>query len=118
MSSRQPLAASERESLWFAVLHARAGDDLGSRRNLPAARTHRALGLAPAADGLTAWEAPGLVLVTAPRWLDIEYDAPANVVHAGPLSVAVGAGRRVGAESTRHRVVLTFSTTDRPCGRA
>jgi MGT family glycosyltransferase len=75
------------------------------------ARTHRALGLTPAADGLAAWEAAELVLVTAPRRLDIECDTPANVLHAGPLSVAVGAGRRVGAEATRHRVVLTFSTT-------
>ena len=75
------------------------------------AQTHRALGLPPAADGLAAWEAPALVLVTAPRWLDIECDAPANVLYAGPLSVAVRTGQRVGAEAKRHRVVLTFSTT-------
>jgi UDP:flavonoid glycosyltransferase YjiC (YdhE family) len=74
------------------------------------AQTHRMLGLAPALDGLTAWEAPELVLVTAPRWLDIECDAPANVVHAGPLSVAVGTAT-VRADATRQRVVLTFSTT-------
>jgi UDP:flavonoid glycosyltransferase YjiC (YdhE family) len=75
------------------------------------ARTHRALGLTPAADGLAAWEAPELVLVTAPRWLDIECGAPANVLYAGPLALAVGAGRRVGAEAARQRVLLTFSTT-------
>ena len=74
------------------------------------AATHRMLGLAPARDGLTAWEAPELVLVTAPGWLDIDCDAPANVVHAGPLGVAVNPppGR---AEAQRQRVLLTFSTT-------
>jgi hypothetical protein len=52
------------------------------------ASTHRTLGLAPVRDGLAAWEAPELVLVTAPRWLDVEAAAPAHVVHAGPLDVA------------------------------
>jgi UDP:flavonoid glycosyltransferase YjiC (YdhE family) len=75
------------------------------------AATHRMLGLAPALDGLTAWEAPELVLVAAPGWLDLDCDAPANVLHAGPLSVAVGAGRPVRATATRQRVLLTFSTT-------
>jgi MGT family glycosyltransferase len=75
------------------------------------AGTHRVLGLAPAPDGIAAWEAPELVLVTAPRWLDIECDAPANVTHAGPLSVAVAAGCRVAADNERQRVLLTFSTT-------
>jgi UDP:flavonoid glycosyltransferase YjiC (YdhE family) len=73
------------------------------------AATHRMLGLAPAPDGLSAWEAPELVLVTAPRWLDIDSDAPANVVHAGPLAVAVHPERRAGAPA--RRVLLTFSTT-------
>jgi hypothetical protein len=46
------------------------------------AAIHRMLGLAPARDGLAAWEAPQLVLVTAPGWFDSECDVPANVVHA------------------------------------
>ena len=72
------------------------------------AETHRALGLAPARDGIAAWEAPELVLVAAPDWLDIECEMPANAIHAGPLSVAVAAGRRA---ARRHRILLTFSTT-------
>jgi UDP:flavonoid glycosyltransferase YjiC (YdhE family) len=81
--------------------------DLGSL-----AATHRLLGLAPAPNGLAAWEAPELVLVSAPGWLDVDCDAPANVLHAGPLAVAVGAGRPVHATATRRRVLLlTFSTT-------
>jgi UDP:flavonoid glycosyltransferase YjiC (YdhE family) len=75
------------------------------------AATHRMLGLAPAADGLAAWEAPELVLVTAPEWLDLDCDAPAKVVHAGPLGVAVRAQPRGSAELQRRRVLLTFSTT-------
>ncbi|HEX8854372.1 MAG TPA: nucleotide disphospho-sugar-binding domain-containing protein [Thermoleophilaceae bacterium] len=75
------------------------------------AETHRTLGLAPALDGLTAWEAPELVLVTAPRWLDIDCDAPPNVVHAGPLGVAVASQRQGRADSSRKRVLLTFSST-------
>jgi UDP:flavonoid glycosyltransferase YjiC (YdhE family) len=75
------------------------------------AATHRMLGLAPARDGLTAWEAPGLVLVTAPSWLDLDYDAPANVVHAGPLGVAVRPRPPSRADLPRQRVLLTFSTT-------
>lgn len=47
------------------------------------AATHRMLGLVPHSDGLTAWEAPELVLDTAPRWLDLDCDAPATVIHAG-----------------------------------
>lgn len=72
------------------------------------AATHRMLGLAPAPDGLTAWESPELVLVTAPQWLDIDCEAPANVMHAGPLGVTVRPGR---ADLPRQRVLLTFSTT-------
>ncbi len=73
------------------------------------AATHRMLGLAPAPDGISAWEAPELLLVAAPRWLDIEGDPPANVVHAGPLAVAVRAEQL--ADIRRPRVLLTFSTT-------
>jgi hypothetical protein len=71
------------------------------------AATHRMLGLKPPGDGLSAWEAPELLLVTAPRWLDVDLDAPANVLHAGPLGVAV----RAHADGERRRVLLTFSTT-------
>jgi UDP:flavonoid glycosyltransferase YjiC (YdhE family) len=80
--------------------------DLGSL-----AATHRMLGLAGPRDGLSAWEAPELVLVSAPGWLDVDFDAPANVLHAGPLGVAVGRSRAAGAGAERPRVVLTFSTT-------
>jgi UDP:flavonoid glycosyltransferase YjiC (YdhE family) len=69
------------------------------------AQTRRALGLAPLESGLAAWERPDLLLVTAPDWLDVEADAPAHVVHAGPLGVKVPPARE------RTRVLLTFSTT-------
>jgi UDP:flavonoid glycosyltransferase YjiC (YdhE family) len=72
------------------------------------AATHRRLGLQPPDDGLGAWEASELLLVTAPRWLDVDCDAPANVVHAGPLDVAVGPRPANGG---RPRILLTFSTT-------
>jgi UDP:flavonoid glycosyltransferase YjiC (YdhE family) len=75
------------------------------------AATHRMLGLAPASGGLQAWEAPDLVLVTAPRWLDIECDAPVNVVHAGPLGLALRRQRPSRADAERQRVLLAFSTT-------
>jgi UDP:flavonoid glycosyltransferase YjiC (YdhE family) len=75
------------------------------------AATHRMLGLAPPSDGFSAWEAPELVLVTAPRWLDVDCDAPANVLHAGPLGVAVRPRRPARADAKRPRVLLTFSTT-------
>jgi UDP:flavonoid glycosyltransferase YjiC (YdhE family) len=71
------------------------------------AATHRLLGLPPPGDAISAWESPELLLVTAPRWLDVDSDAPANVLHAGPLGVAV----RRHAERERRRVLLTFSTT-------
>jgi UDP:flavonoid glycosyltransferase YjiC (YdhE family) len=74
------------------------------------AATHRMLGLAPASDGLSAWEAPELLLVTAPRWLDVDCDAPANVLHAGPLGVRVRPPRPVDSGG-RQQVLLTFSTT-------
>jgi UDP:flavonoid glycosyltransferase YjiC (YdhE family) len=72
------------------------------------AATHRGLGLPPPDDGLSAWEAPELLLVTAPRWLDLDCDAPAHVVHAGPLGVAVGPRPGNGG---RRLILLTFSTT-------
>lgn len=76
------------------------------------AATHRMLGLAVPSDGLSAWEAPELVLVTAPRWLDVDCGAPANVRHAGPLGVRVPRPAAVPArERARERVLLTFSTT-------
>ena len=75
------------------------------------AATHRLLGLAPVLDGLTAWEAPELVLVTAPRWLDVEAGAPDHVVHAGPLNVDTLAGGAHRAHADRPRVLLSFSTT-------
>jgi UDP:flavonoid glycosyltransferase YjiC (YdhE family) len=75
------------------------------------AATHRMLGLAPASDGLSAWEAPELVLVTAPGWLDVDCDAPSNVLHAGPLGVTVSPQRPRRAHVERPRVLLTFSTT-------
>lgn len=71
------------------------------------AATHAALGLGPIRDGLSAWEAPELVLVTAPRWLDVDAGAPEHVVHAGPLDVGV----RPALTGERPRVLLTFSTT-------
>jgi hypothetical protein len=80
--------------------------DLGSL-----AATHRMLGLAAPSDGLGAWEAPELVLVTAPRWLDVDCDAPANVLHAGPQGVAVRPRRPARADAEKPRVLLTFSTT-------
>ena len=76
------------------------------------AATHRMLGLAAPSDGVSAWEAPELVLVTAPRWLDVDAHAPANVRHAGPLGVRVSPPAAAPAgEHARERVLLTFSTT-------
>jgi UDP:flavonoid glycosyltransferase YjiC (YdhE family) len=69
--------------------------------------TREGFGLTPAADGLTAWECVDLLLVTAPRWLDLDAAYPSNVVHAGPLGV------RPAARSRRDRplVAVSFSTT-------
>jgi UDP:flavonoid glycosyltransferase YjiC (YdhE family) len=74
------------------------------------AATHRMLGLAAARDGLSAWESSDLVLVTAPRWLDVDSDAPENVLHAGPLGVGCPPPQPARA-GERQRVLLTFSTT-------
>lgn len=71
------------------------------------AATHRRLGLPAIRDGLSAWESPELVLVTAPRWLDVGAPVPEHVVHAGPLDV-----RRNAREATgRPEVLVSFSTT-------
>jgi Erythromycin biosynthesis protein CIII-like, C-terminal domain len=74
------------------------------------AATYRLLGLTAPRNGLSAWEAPGLVLVAAPRWFDGECDFPEHVVHAGPLGVAVRR-RLPGPAGAPQRVLLTFSTT-------
>jgi UDP:flavonoid glycosyltransferase YjiC (YdhE family) len=70
-------------------------------------RTHRALGLPPPGDGLAAWEAADLLLVTAPRWLDVDVEFPPHIVHAGPLGVNAGPAAR----TRPRRVLLSFSTT-------
>ncbi len=72
--------------------------------------TRRALGLPAVSGGLEAWEGPELVLVTAPRWLDLDVDYPANVVHAGPLGLRADARRR-DRRGEDPRVLLSFSTT-------
>jgi UDP:flavonoid glycosyltransferase YjiC (YdhE family) len=71
------------------------------------AATHRRLGLEPIRDGLSAWDAPELVLVTAPRWLDLDTPAPDHVVHAGPLDVR----RHSRGTAGRPAVLVSFSTT-------
>lgn len=70
--------------------------------------TRRALALAPLGAGPAAWESCELVLVTAPRWMDLDAGFPANVVHAGPLGLR--AARRLAAVRPP-RVLLSFSTT-------
>src|SRR3954447_15784972 len=70
--------------------------------------TRRTLRLAPTADALSAWEAVDLVLVTAPRWFDVDAVFPPHVVHAGPLGVRA-AGALAGAGAGR--LLLSFSTT-------
>jgi UDP:flavonoid glycosyltransferase YjiC (YdhE family) len=74
--------------------------------------THESLGIAPPASGLGHWESAQLVLVTAPRWLDVDIDYPPKVVHAGPLGVdtaAAGRARRLPGRSPT--LLLSFSTT-------
>jgi UDP:flavonoid glycosyltransferase YjiC (YdhE family) len=75
------------------------------------ATTHGILGIAPPRDGVSAWEAPELVLVSAPGWLDLDCDAPANVLHAGPLGIPADAQRPARPATERPRVLVTFSTT-------
>jgi UDP:flavonoid glycosyltransferase YjiC (YdhE family) len=74
-------------------------------------RTRRSLGLGRLEDGVAAWEAADLVLVTAPGWLDLDAGAPGHVVHAGPLGVDVRQQRGPRGEQDRPRLLLTFSTT-------
>jgi UDP:flavonoid glycosyltransferase YjiC (YdhE family) len=70
--------------------------------DLPALEsTRRALALTPAGTTLTAWEAVDLLLVTAPRWFDVEQDYPAHVVRAAVSPPPAGTGR----------ILLSFSTT-------
>jgi UDP:flavonoid glycosyltransferase YjiC (YdhE family) len=70
--------------------------------------TRTRFGLPRAGDGLGAWEAVDVLLVTAPRWLDLDIAYPSNVVHAGPLGVRAAAPSRGG----RPLVALSFSTTE------
>jgi UDP:flavonoid glycosyltransferase YjiC (YdhE family) len=70
--------------------------------------TRASFGLPAAADGLAAWEAVELLLVTAPRWLDVELAYPPNVVHAGPLGIR----RTERSRGARPLVALSFSTTE------
>jgi UDP:flavonoid glycosyltransferase YjiC (YdhE family) len=70
--------------------------------------TRARLDLPPAADWRAAWEGVDLLLVTAPRWLDLDTAFPTNVVHAGPLGVRT-AERSHG---NRPLVALSFSTTE------
>jgi UDP:flavonoid glycosyltransferase YjiC (YdhE family) len=71
------------------------------------AATCRALGVSPPRDGRDAWESYDLVLVSAPRWFDLDACFPAHVAHAGPLGVSVPPG----ASAERRRVLLSLSTT-------
>jgi hypothetical protein len=66
------------------------------------AATHRMLGLAAPSDGISAWEAPELVLVSAPRWLDVDCDASATSCMPGRSeSPFAGGGRLVQTPSGR-----------------
>jgi UDP:flavonoid glycosyltransferase YjiC (YdhE family) len=69
--------------------------------------TRADLSVAPAADGLAAWEGADLLLVAAPRWFDRDIAYPPSVVHAGPLGIRVGRHSR----GRRPLVALGFSTT-------
>jgi UDP:flavonoid glycosyltransferase YjiC (YdhE family) len=72
--------------------------------------TRSRLGLEPATDDLAAWESVELLLVTVPKWFDLEADYPANVVHSGPLGVTRGS-REARTTDERPRILLSFSTT-------
>jgi UDP:flavonoid glycosyltransferase YjiC (YdhE family) len=74
--------------------------------------THEALGIATPASGLGHWESAQLVLVTAPRWLDVDIDYPPKVVHAGPLSIHTApADRTRRLPRPSPTLLLSFSTT-------
>ena len=97
-------------------LRARSPADARGRGRLDhrsghAGRTRGSLGLGRLEDGVAAWEAADLVLVTAPGWLDLDAGAPGHVVHAGPLGVDVRRQRGPRGEQGRPRLLLTFSTT-------
>ena len=72
-----------------------------------------ALGVPPFAGELAAWEAPELMLVTAPRWFDRDLDYPARVIHAGPLGIRrrATAPTAGGGQDAPPCVLLSFSTT-------
>ncbi len=71
------------------------------------------LGVPPFAGELAAWEAPELMLVTAPRWFDRDLDYPARVIHAGPLGIRrrATAPTAGGGQDAPPCVLLSFSTT-------
>jgi UDP:flavonoid glycosyltransferase YjiC (YdhE family) len=71
--------------------------------------TRRGLGLRPATDDVAAWESADLLLVTVPRWFDLDADYPAKVVHAGPLGVT--RPDHAATAGGRPLVLLSFSTT-------
>jgi UDP:flavonoid glycosyltransferase YjiC (YdhE family) len=77
--------------------------------------TRTALGLPALAHPIEAWEEPGLVLVTAPRWFDLPADFAPHVLHAGPVGIrrqrASHMGQLLTGRSRRPRVLITFSTT-------
>ena len=73
--------------------------------------TCRALGVPAPDGGISAWESADLLLVTAPRWFDLDVDYPEHVIHAGPLGVRTRtpeAGRPPGQPP---HVLVAFSTT-------
>jgi UDP:flavonoid glycosyltransferase YjiC (YdhE family) len=71
--------------------------------------TRSRLGLKPASDDIAVWESVELLLVTVPKWFDLDTEYPANVVHAGPLGV--NRGSREASADRRPRLLLSFSTT-------
>jgi UDP:flavonoid glycosyltransferase YjiC (YdhE family) len=73
--------------------------------------TRASLGLGPVNRPQRAWERPDLLLVTAPRWFDVEAALPRHVVHAGPLGVRTAAAGVTGRPSGRPRVLVSFSTS-------
>jgi len=73
--------------------------------------TRGTLGLGPVAHPLEAWEDVDLVLVTAPRWFDVDANFPAHVIHAGPLGVRRTSTPATGRPPGEPRVLISFSTT-------